>query len=511
MRHAPLLRMLGVTTLLTGSSLVSGQTAESSSTQSWARGAIEHAQRMREFDEDAVKSAPQDLFGVIPRFEVTWDPLGALGNFQPGGPTRKADNAFFQSLGTNGRTCFSCHQPQNGWSISAEGVRERFLSSHGTDPIFRLVDGATCPSDDVSTPQARAAAYGLLLGKGLIRIGLPVPSSATLQFEVTAVDDPYNCNTNPAIGLTSKTAGIMSVYRRPLPSTNLGFVGGIMWDEREPSLQTQAFNATLIHSQATTTPSAEQQQQMVDFESGVFTAQLFDRGAGSLSADGALGGPVPLSSQVAGFTVGENNPAPLPGTKVTNPNFNPNIFDLYATWTAPMTQDALQASRESIARGEIVFNTTKFTMTGVAGINDDSGVPAVPGVCGNCHNTPDVGTHSLHGPVDIGVGDAAEAVATAPTLDKSGLPTFTLTCTTGPLAGTVYVVTDPGRALISGQCKDIGRFKIPSLRGLAARAPYFHDGSARSLRDVVDFYDKRFSIGFTEQQKTDLVNFLGSL
>ena len=77
--------------------------------------------------------------------------------------------------------------------------------------------------------------------------------------------------------------------------------------------------------------------------------------------------------------------------------------------------------------------------------------------------------------------------------------------------GTVYTVTDPARALISGQCKDIGRLKSPVLRGLASRAPYFHNGSAATLMDVMNFYDKRFNIGFTEQQKGDLVNFLNTL
>jgi len=65
--------------------------------------------------------------------------------------------------------------------------------------------------------------------------------------------------------------------------------------------------------------------------------------------------------------------------------------------------------------------------------------------------------------------------------------------------------------MISGKCKDIGRFKGPILRGLAARAPYFHNGSAETLRDVVDFYDRRFSIGLSHKDKTDLVNFLNTL
>ena len=71
--------------------------------------------------------------------------------------------------------------------------------------------------------------------------------------------------------------------------------------------------------------------------------------------------------------------------------------------------------------------------------------------------------------------------------------------------------TDPGRAMISGKWADIGKFKGPILRGLIARAPYFHNGSARTLGDVVDFYDTRFAIGLTRQEKADLVAFLGSL
>jgi cytochrome c peroxidase len=71
--------------------------------------------------------------------------------------------------------------------------------------------------------------------------------------------------------------------------------------------------------------------------------------------------------------------------------------------------------------------------------------------------------------------------------------------------------TDPGRALITGKWKDISRFKGPTLRGLASRAPYFHNGSADSLERVVNFYDTRFGIGFTPAEKRDLVAFLQTL
>jgi cytochrome c peroxidase len=77
--------------------------------------------------------------------------------------------------------------------------------------------------------------------------------------------------------------------------------------------------------------------------------------------------------------------------------------------------------------------------------------------------------------------------------------------------GAVVQTTDPGRALITGSWADVGKMKGPILRGLSARAPYFHNGSANTLMDVVNFYDRRFGIGFTDQEKADLVAFLGAL
>jgi hypothetical protein len=108
--------------------------------------------------------------------EIDPDPSGAIATFQPDGLTVTAKSAFFQNLGTNDRTCFTCHQPDDAWSISARHVRDRF-HANSNDPLFRLGDAATCPSDDVSTHRAKRKAYRLLLEKGLIRIGLPMPSA----------------------------------------------------------------------------------------------------------------------------------------------------------------------------------------------------------------------------------------------------------------------------------------------------------------------------------------------
>jgi cytochrome c peroxidase len=65
--------------------------------------------------------------------------------------------------------------------------------------------------------------------------------------------------------------------------------------------------------------------------------------------------------------------------------------------------------------------------------------------------------------------------------------------------------------MTTGKWADIGKFKGPILRALAARAPYFHNGSSATLEEVVDFYDTRFNIGFTAREKADLIAFLRAL
>ena len=88
------------------------------------------------------------------------------------------------------------------------------------------------------------------------------------------------------------------------------------------------------------------------------------------------------------------------------------------------------------------------------------------------------------------------------------MPLYTLT---NYATGQVVNTTDPGLALRTGKWADIGKFKGPILRGLAARAPYFHNGSAATLGDVVDFYNTRFNIHIDPRQKQDLVAFLSAL
>jgi cytochrome c peroxidase len=329
---------------------------------------------------------------------------------------------------------------------------------------------------------------------------------STMEFQILGVDDPYACNTNAVTGLTGSKSGIVSVYRRPLPSANLGFLSTIMWDGREPDLFQQSVHATLGHAQANAALTGVQQQQIVTFEGGIFTAQIHDDGAAELTAAGANGGPTALATSVTKFFIGINDPF---GLNPTGGAFSPAIFHLYDGWSDLSGGGGTVAARSAVARGQQLFNSVPINITGVDGLNDVLNQPSISGFCGTCHDTPDAGNHSVKAPLNIGIANAG--MKSPPGLDISGLPIFTLWCTSGPLAGKTFQVTDIGRAMISGKCADIGKVKGPVLRGLAARAPYFHNGSAATVSDVVEFYNQRFGIGFTAQQKADLVAFLNAL
>jgi hypothetical protein len=431
-------------------------------------------------------------------------------------------NLFFTALG-NGRSCSSCHQEAQAWSVTPAQIQARFKASNGADPIFQLVDGANSPNATVTTLAQKQAAYSMLLTKGVIRVGLPIPSGA--QFELTQVSDPY--------GFAS--AAELSLFRRPLPTTNLKFENTVMWDGREVFSSTntancianvspaecftstnfdlldQANSAVKGHAQLATGITAAQQQAVVAFESALYTAQASDNAAGSLSAAGVTGGPKNLSGATSYFGINDF----IAGDYQTKARFNPNVMTMFGAWInnappppAPGTRGApppagitaTAQAQASIARGEQIFNTRPMTITGVNGLNDVLNQPAFRGSCSTCHDTPAAGTQSVPRLMNTGVA--------AVVLRTPDMPLYTLR---NIASGATVQTTDPGRALITGEWSDIGKFKVPNLRGMAARAPYFHNGSQPNLAGVVQFYNHRFQMGLSPQEATDLTNFLQSL
>jgi len=418
------------------------------------------------------------------------------------------NNAFFKKFGTNDRTCATCHVPAEGWTITPKGIKERFERTGGKDPVFRLVDGANSPRADVSTVAKRRNAYSMLLNKANIRVGIGIPANA--EFELVEADDPY--------GFASKTE--LSLFRRPMPTTNLKFISAVMWEGRETTLDpnssdciygttacfspisldlsTQANHATLGHAEALAALTDEERDEIVAFEMGLFTAQVKDKDAGNLTEDGAVGGPKKLIDQTYYFGINDT----LAGDYRTGADFNPNVMSLYNTWSrySRKSRDSRERARAAIARGQVLFNTKLIKIKGVKGINDDLATPELSGTCTTCHNTPNSGNHSIPMPLDIGISDSSRRTP--------DMPLYTLR---NKNTNEIIKTTDPGRALITGKWKDIGRFKGPVLRAVASRPPYFHDGSAKDLPSVINFYNTRFAIGLTNRDKSDLVAFLASL
>jgi len=446
------------------------------------------------------------------------DPTGAMATLRTHGAL-DASNPFFLSLGTNGRTCATCHIVGQALSLSAAEAQARFAATHGADPLFAGVDGANCPG---ASP-ADADAHSLLLRNGLIRIALPVPSGA--EFTIQAAYDPYGCAdiTDPATGVQT-----VSTYRRPLPATNLRFLSAVMFDGRdtvapldnpatftenlETDLREQALDATMGHAQAAQPPSEQQLAAIVDFELSLYSAQSSDADAGPLQAHQASGGPVALAHQ--DYYPGINDSL---GGNPTGAAFDPQVFSLFAAWAdQPGAADRGRSpGQAAVAAGEAIFNSFPLTITNVGGLNDALGQETIVGTCTTCHDAPNVGDHSLPVPLDIGVSHSTSFEsdpfigAALTKLSQADLPIFKVTCAANP-DRPIYT-TDPGRALISGRCADLTRGKGPILRGLAARAPYFHNGAAATLREVVDFYDLRFQMKLSDGQKDQLVAFLQAL
>jgi hypothetical protein len=430
------------------------------------------------------------LDDILPREDEYNDDTGQLRVLNATGFIRSRNHPFFQALGTNGRACVTCHQPSNGMSVSAAGLRQRWEETEGKDPVYAAVDGANCPD----LPQDEKQSHSLLLNRGLFRIALPWPpkkddgTAIKPEFRIEVVSDPTGCNTSATYGLKSANPSV-SVFRRPRVAANLKYVvegpAGLtfMADGREPALRTQAINAAMTH-EAAPKPTEQQLREIVEFESQIYLAQGTDIRAGLLHD---VNGPLPLGPE--NLLAGKAQPMQATaGGREKNPTWL--SFD---TWRKADVAGMQGEFRASVARGSDVFFGHQFRISAVSG---STGGQAT---CASCHSP------QAHRWMDIGTSNVKPETASA------DLPVFRITCDASAAPhpfGRIIYTQDPGRALISGKCADVGAFMMPQFHGLAARAPYFANGSAATLDQVLDFYERRFSLGLTEQEKTDLVNFL---
>ena len=474
---------------------------------------------------------------VMPAQAEYADASGRVRIVNAGGSFDTKGHAFFTPLSANGRACVTCHQPADGMGLSVDSIRRRWEETAGKDPLFAAIDGSNCPS----LPQDQRTSHSLLLDRGLIRVYLPWPphpaGGAVIQpeFTIEVVRDPTGCNDDPIYGLHSATPSI-SVFRRPRPVANMKYLvelphgvppseflfyndksllprnpetGGfaplqLMSDGRDLTPKLQARDAAGMHLQVHGPLTEPQVTQIEVFERQVYSAQSFDAVGGDLTGDGAPPGLGPEALK---------NGAPA---RLGNNPIN-RIFGSFAMWQniaaaadESDTERAQRTFRESVARGADIFYLRRFVINDVGKYNDKGLGNPFKRSCGSgCHNTLLMGMDLAPGYMDLGLNNLPWANT------RPDLPLFKLVCdaSAAPQSylGRVIYTHDPARALITGKCADIGASMTQQSRSLAARAPYFMNGSAANLRELVDFYDRRFNIGYTEADKQDLVNFLSVL
>ena len=388
--------------------------------------------------------------GSIPNNHMMRNPGGEAATFSTQGSVNLTGE-YFQPQGTNGQSCASCHIPEEAWSITPGTLQRLFDETDGTHPVFNPLD-ANNPNMDVSTPDARRAAYSMLLSRGVFRRGgAPRPDS---EWELITAEDPHGfANVNQLVH-----------WRRSMPTINFP-VGSVTvnWDagsnvgKGQRAALVNLTNRLVTGALQGPPPTAEVIADIVDFESSLFTAQLTVPDVGRLDSDGARGGPEALSSMSK--AEGE--------------------FDLFDAWA----NDA-NPKRAQIARGQEVFNSTNRSHKS----------------CIVCHNSANNGTN-----IDNTMFDIRTASAEARTPD---LPLYTFR---NKQTGETRQLTDAGLGNVTGRWDDLGLFKTPTMRALAARAPYFHNGIAATLEDVVRHYEIHFGFIFTDEERADLVAFLNAL
>ena len=267
----------------------------------------------------------------------------------------------------------------------------------------------------------------------------------------------------PNVSLLDDPAARVVTVRRGIPSTlNTPALDPVlMYDGRHPDLKAQAQGAVLGHAQPGRAPSLVELQRIADFQH-------------------------------------------------SRPFFSSNTLWQFAAHNRKPELPAGQT--ESERRGRLFFED------GPLGAGNSKS-----GICAMCHSGPMLNETNEFIPVPpVSRGGRFQTVFVSE-LNAAGNPPIDFLFARPD--GTVQIVRspDPGRALITGDPRDfdsLNAFKIPSLWGVAATAPYFHDNSAKTLEDLVKHYKQFFEIatapGFdgdpavvlTEQDQADIIAFL---
>jgi cytochrome c peroxidase len=397
----------------------------------------------------------------IPNNRPAPNPGGAAATFSTEGSV-ELTGEYFQAQGTNGRSCATCHIPEEAWGINPGTLQRLFRETDGKHAVFNKLDANNpdvLPAEP--TEEQLLASYSMLLSRGVFRRGgAPLATrredgSLVREWDLIAVEDSHGyANLNRLVHWRR----VIPTINHPLGSATINWDGGntVGTDFRD-GLTNQVKRNVTGAQQGPAAP-LEVVEEIVNFTSSLYTAQLIVPGVGRLDSDGARGGPEALANM---------------------PSAN-GRFDLFDAWA-----DHGNPRRAQIARGQEVFNN-RLNANGAS--------------CNSCHNAANMGTNVNHRLFDVRVA--------SPDARTPDLPLYTFR---NRQTGETRQLTDAGAGNITGRWSDLGRFKTPTLRALAARAPYFHNGTAATIEDVIRHYEQFLGFSYTDEERADLVAFLNAL
>jgi cytochrome c peroxidase len=393
--------------------------------------------------------------------------------------------------GTNGRSCATCHVLDDESVLKPANVEAR-LAANPRDPLFNRLD-----ADD---PGAAVPSYEHLR-KGLVRVVLPLPPNMDVIDEHGQVVTPADRN--------------IAVWRAVPSVKDTAMTRPFLFDGRASTLEAQAQSALRDHSESGPV-SARALGQIAGFERSLFTSPRARYVSTLLELRVPLDQiPIPerfmplTTQERRGREVYERTCSACHGGPVTNQIVNRAIHDSLF----------FELTRE----GNIRYR------------KGEPGKPPSPILAPRPHNESlNIGAALLSYLGQRGVlpmynasvelpryrfrfysdGTRRQQVTDLPPIpvtlsgDPSdvtpGIDPVEGTPIVGPSLAPQWYSTDPGRALITGDWADFEGFDPPSLRGVAGTAPYFHDNSHETLKDVVDSYS-RFILPFFPDLKLPML------
>lgn len=387
----------------------------------------------------------------------------------------RGEQLFNQAFpNTNGRSCATCHVPQDNFTLTPAHV-EQLFASNPNDPLFSAID-----ADD---PEAETLTFEHLK-KGLIRVWLVVPDN------VDVIDLAGNVATPPDRKI--------HVWRSVPSIADSMLTAPYQLDGRAATLEEQAQAAVTSHSEGGAV--AEKDLELIaEFVRSQFSSerarQIAAELANGVESDRASDVEASLTlspqeqrgkavyEQVCAACHGGANKATIVDRSIHDIAFPALKRDGTVLYKIPATDPptpvlASQSTNEFINIGSAVENflaqigATEQTEHRILTRN-----VSFPAYRLRFYQDASRTEVAADLPPAIGISTLFSDH------DRDGNPVA------GPNFFSLQLYsTDPGRALITGSPYDFEGFDIPTLRGIGKTAPYFHNNIAETLEDVVELY-----------------------